>query len=225
MNWIILILKVVHSAIFWAFAQVLFFVTYLLSLISFLIPRIGHLILRFILINFIRFGFLLGLIRVKVIGYENLKDNQSTVLISNLSGVMDPLFLIAYLPVNFRFLAEKAMFDIPLLRTCMHALHYIVIPKDNRKAMLFAKNIYGASKRKESILIFPEVATKKGEFQEGALKIARSLSWPIIPVIIKGSQRVFPENSLIITPGVVKIVIGKPLDPHKTTIEELYKNF
>jgi long-chain acyl-CoA synthetase len=66
-----------------------------------------------------------------------------------------------------------------------------------------------------SILIFPEgVRTDHGEilpFQPGVALMASRLSLPIVPVRLRGLEKVLHKNARRATPGPVQITFGPPI--------------
>ena len=52
-------------------------------------------------------------IKVKVIGEENLLHGKPQIFMSNHQSDFDILILLAYIPVQFRWIAKKELFTIP----------------------------------------------------------------------------------------------------------------
>ena len=82
-----------------------------------------------------------------------------------------------------------------------------------------------------SVLIFPEGSrTQPGElskFQSGAAALAKSTGVPILPVF-HNSGSCWPRGHLSKQPGIVKVVIGKPIFSHQpeyAKINETVRNW
>lgn len=77
--------------------------------------------------------------------------------------------------------------------------------------------------KKSSIIIFPEGTRSWDgnlrEFKGGGVFAALKIGVPIVPVAISGTFNIMPRNTWIVTPGKVKVKIGKPIIFEKT--EEL----
>jgi len=70
-----------------------------------------------------------------------------------------------------------------------------------------------AKSRDTHVLIFPEGARSDGEllpFLQGFIVLAKKFKRPVIPVAIKGANKVLPKGSLVIDTNFnIDIVIGK----------------
>jgi len=42
---------------------------------------------------------------------------------------------------------------------------------------------------------------------------------PILPVTVNGSRRILPKGSLVVRPGKIQVVVGKPIDAGAYTLE------
>ena len=71
--------------------------------------------------------------------------------------------------------------------------------------------------RGASIIIFPEgtrsESLKVMPFKKGPFALAMKAGVPLVPIAIEGSGKLMPKNSWNITPGPIKVRIGKPIDP------------
>lgn len=75
----------------------------------------------------------------------------------------------------------------------------------------------------KSIMAFPEgTRSRSGEikpFKQGTFYLAIKSGVPIVPISIIGSGEIMPKRSLKIKPGKIKLIIGKPIDVKKFTVE------
>jgi len=158
----------------------------------------------------------LGGIRLRVRGSEHLPQGQSAVFIANHQSNFDIPILYGGLPLQFRWLAKKELFDVPLFGLAMKRCGYIPIDRsDRRKAM---HSITAAAKQINegtSVVVFPEgTRTPDGElkeFKKGGFLIAVKAQVPVVPVAIRGSYRVMPRNRWRIEPGLVEMEIFPPI--------------
>lgn len=76
-----------------------------------------------------------------------------------------------------------------------------------------------------SVLIYPEgTRTKDGQlqpFRDGVGFLAERLRIPIIPVAIKGGEKVLPGGAAWPKRGEVEVSIGKPIDPKGMSMQEI----
>ena len=158
-------------------------------------------------------------IKVNIIGAENISSDKSCIVTSNHQSYFDIFVLLAYLNIDFRFIAKKSLFSIPFLGQSMKRLGYIPIDRENlRSALKSVKAAMELIKDKTSILIFPE-GTRSPDgrllsFKKGGLNMfLKHGNMPVLPVVIKGSINILRKNSLTIRPGkTVELHILKPLD-------------
>ncbi len=162
--------------------------------------------------------------KVKVIGEENLMRGQPQIFMSNHQSDFDILISLAYVPVQFRWIAKKELFSIPVFGAAMRSAGYIEIDRSNReKAMHSIDEAALSIRRGKSIMTFPEGSrSRDGEikaFKQGTFYLAIKSGVPIIPVSIIGSGRIMPKRSLRIKSGQIKLVFGKPIEVIDYTIE------
>ncbi len=159
--------------------------------------------------------FLSG-VTVEIKGTENLLKDSPQILASNHKGAFDILALQAFIPIQFRWVAKKSLFKIPIIGWSMSLAGYVSI--DREKAGSAYKSIERAAekvKKGMSVLIFPEgTRSSTGSllpFKRGGFLLAIKSGVPIIPVSIRGTENLMQKESILIRPGVVKVVIGKPI--------------
>jgi 1-acyl-sn-glycerol-3-phosphate acyltransferase len=164
-------------------------------------------------------------IKVNVIGEENLLRGKPQILMANHQSDFDILISLAYIPVQFRWIAKKELFAIPLFGAAMRNAGYIEIDRNNReKAIHSIEEAALSIRRGKSIMTFPEgTRSLDGEikaFKQGSFHLAIKSGVPIVPVSIIGSGRLMPKRSLRIKPRQIKMVIGKPIDVSSFDIEK-----
>lgn len=175
-----------------------------------------------------RMLLLLGNTKVKVIGAENILFGKPQIFMANHQSDFDILIALAHIPVQFRWIAKKELFAIPIFGAAMRSAGYIEIDRSNREKAI--RSIDEAALRirsGKSVMTFPEgTRSRDGHikaFKQGAFHLAIQSGVPIIPVTIIGSGRIMPKRSLRIKPGQVKMVIGKPIDVKHFTIERRHE--
>jgi 1-acyl-sn-glycerol-3-phosphate acyltransferase len=166
--------------------------------------------------------------KVKVIGEENLLYGDPQILMANHQSDFDILISLAYIPVQFRWIAKKELFAIPVFGAAMRSAGYIEMDRSNREKAL--QSIDEASLRirsGKSIMTFPEgTRSRDGEiksFKQGVFHLAIKSGVPIVPVSIIGSGRIMPKRSLRIKPGQIKLIIGKPIEVINFDIEKRHE--
>ena len=169
-------------------------------------------------------------------GLENLKGiDPPVILASNHQSYMDVPSILAALPARLRYSAAPAMrkefFDAHFhpqrhtlrerftnsLNYDLSALFFNAFPIPQRESGALATLRYMGDMASQhwSILIFPEgKMTDAGEisiFQPGVGMIASKLELPVVPIRIRGLDKVLHKSWKLAKPGRVEIKFGKPL--------------
>jgi len=166
-------------------------------------------------------------IKVKIIGKENLLNGKPQIFMANHQSDFDILIALACIPIQFRWIAKKEFFSIPLFGAAMKNAGYIEIDRYNReKALQSIDEAALLIRRGKSIMTFPEgTRNRDGQikaFKQGAFHLAIKSGAPIVPLSIIGSSRIMPKGSLKIKPCQVKLVIGEPIQVNTFDIEKRY---
>jgi 1-acyl-sn-glycerol-3-phosphate acyltransferase len=144
---------------------------------------------------------------------------------ANHQGAFDIFALLAYLPVNFKWLAKEELFRIPILGWAMGSAGYISIDRsDKRKALQSLKEAVARIRGGDSVLIFPEGTRspdgKIHPFKKGGFTLAIKAGVPILPISISGSREVLPRDSLRVKPGKIEITIGNEIPTDNRTMAD-----
>jgi 1-acyl-sn-glycerol-3-phosphate acyltransferase len=156
--------------------------------------------------------------RVEIDGLENIDLNYPQIFVANHSGLHDILSLAAYLPIQFRWVAKKALFKVPFMGWHMQHSGYIPIDRDNPREA--AKSIVEAARvirNGVNAIAFPEGTRsrtgKLGTFRSGAFALALRTGIPLVPITLEGSYRVIMPMTLQVNPGtIIRIKIAKPIN-------------
>lgn len=174
--------------------------------------------------------FLSG-IKVRLKGMENV-TNTSQIFISNHQGAFDILVLQAYLPAQFRWLAKKSLFKIPVIGWTMGLAGYIPIDRSHAGRAYYGLEKAGEKlKNRTSILIFPEgtrsMTNELLPFKRGGFLLASNTGVPITPIAITGTRDIMKKGSILIKPAGVTVVIDsqiKTIDKDDKNLLELTRD-
>jgi 1-acyl-sn-glycerol-3-phosphate acyltransferase len=165
-------------------------------------------------------------VKVRVEGLEKIKEDGSYVFVSNHLSYMDTPVALANIPVQFRFLAKRGLFQIPFMGWHLARAGHIPVPRGDARAAVKTMTLAAQIVRdqKISLLIFPEGGrSRKGEmrpFMEGAAYIAIRAGVPLVPVGLKGTREVLPYGSGNIRGGPVLLRIGDPIPTDQATLRD-----
>lgn len=160
----------------------------------------------------------LWMVKVRVIGRENIVRDQSYVFVANHQGAFDIWSIYGYLNHPFKWLMKKELEKIPLVGyACKCAGHVFV---DDSSIVGIKETIAEAEHTLRdgmSVVIFPEGSrTHDGHlipFKRGAFMLAAEFGLPVVPVSIDGSFKVMPRSTYCVNPGTITLQIHKPLVP------------
>lgn len=156
--------------------------------------------------------------KLEVQGLEGLDRKQPYVFVSNHQSTIDIPTLFMALPWNTRFVSKKALMYVPFLGWYMWLAKFIFVDRGNRKTAIASLDKAAQQIRDGiSIIVFaegtrsPDLTVKP--FKKGPFALAMKAGVPLVPVAIEGSGQLMPKNRWVITPGPIKVLVGKPIDP------------
>ena len=160
---------------------------------------------------------LLTPIRLRKTGKENIKKHQSYVIVANHSSTFDILVLYARLGVDFKWVMKKELRKVPGLGVACEKLGHIFVDRTSPKAALETiSNAKSLIKEGTCVVIFPEGTRNKNgglaDFKKGAFKMAFDLNLPILPVTVKGTNKIHKPDTLDIFPGTATLVFHPPIE-------------
>lgn len=155
-------------------------------------------------------------VRVRVEGMENIDPARTYIFAGNHSSQYDIFAFQGYFPHDFRWIAKKELFRIPVFGQAMHRVGYIPIDRSHgRQALKSLDEAAGRIAAGSSVLIFPEgtrsVDGQLQDFKTGAVLLAIKAGVPIVPIGLNGSYEVLPKGRLLPRSGEILIRIGVPI--------------
>jgi len=169
----------------------------------------------------------IGGVRVRVEGLENIEAGGSYVFVSNHVSFMDTPVLIAHIPVQFRFLAKRGLFQIPFLGNHLHRAGHIPIPRDDVRGMLKALSFAAevVQRKRICLVIFPEGGRTHDdlglqEFKDGAAYLAVKSGVPVVPVGLRGMEHILPMGSAHVRSGEATMHIGEPIPTSDLSLKQ-----
>ena len=165
-----------------------------------------------------RFCCAIALVRVKVVGRENIDKKTSYVFTANHQGAFDIWSVYGYLNHNFIWMMKKELESIFMVGwACRKAGHVYV---DDQNIANIRHTIEEAEQKLRggrSMVIFPEGSRswdgKMIPFKRGAFMLAAEFRLPVVPITIDGSFKAMPRFSYNICPTTITLTIHKPIFP------------
>jgi len=155
-------------------------------------------------------------VRVYTEGIDQIETTTAYVYIPNHTSFFDIFSLLAYLPVDFKFILKEELMRLPILSWAMRKAGYISISRSSpARARKTLKGAIDMIKKGTSLVIFAEgTRSCDGALQplkRGAFQLAMASGAPIVPVAIKGSNEIMAKGSYKIKRGVIRITVAKPI--------------
>ena len=164
-------------------------------------------------------------VKVRVEGLEHIPGQGPYVFMSNHQGSYDIFALLGYLPFQFKWLAKKEIFSIPILGWAMKATGYIFIDREGTRETVSAMRD-AAEKIHEgmSVVIFPEGSRSPDgsiqPFKKGGFTLAIKSKVPIVPIAITGSGEILRKGKLKVYPGSITIRVDRPVETKGCTMKD-----
>lgn len=162
--------------------------------------------------------------RARWIGTENIPANGSLIVAANHQTYIDPFWISCPIKRPVRYLAWDAAFNWPLVGTFMRLLGAWPLqlegsdPAPIRRSMQWLRE--GGA-----VVIFPEGGRGHTDgsmkrFKPGAVRMALETGAPILPVTIRGGNRVWPSNYRFPRLEPIEIVYHAPFSIEQCEDEE-----
>ena len=150
-------------------------------------------------------------------GTETIDRGKRYILIANHHSYFDIPCIFAAIPQPIRFMAKKSLFSIPIFGWALARAGFIPIDRKNRRTAVKSFDLAVERIRKgNTIVIFPEEGRSREvamrPFQRGAFLLAIRSELPILPLAIDGTYEVLRVGAKRVTPGVVTIRVGTPIE-------------
>jgi 1-acyl-sn-glycerol-3-phosphate acyltransferase len=155
-------------------------------------------------------------IRVRIEGRENLDPAGTYIFVGNHASMADIMTFSGYIDHDYRWIAKKELFAIPIFGPGIQALDFVSIDRSRGREAI--KSLNEAAKKiaeGASVILFPEGTRSADgrlqEFKTGAVVLAIKAGVDIVPVGFNGTHQVLPKGKLLSRGGEVVLRIGSPV--------------
>lgn len=157
-------------------------------------------------------------VRIRVEGIANLPASAPCIVVANHASYLDGLIAAAALPRPFVFVAKRELLGNAIARCFLQGLGAEFIERftvqDSADA---AKRLAERARQGTALFYFPEgtFVRRPGlqEFRLGAFLAACEADLPVVPVTLRGTRAVLPDETWRPRRGPVEVVIGRPILP------------
>lgn len=155
-------------------------------------------------------------LRYRVAGLENIPTTPC-IIMSKHQSAWETLALQVFFPPQV-WVIKREIFWIPFFGWAIAAMEPIAIDRSSGKKAVEQIITQGQKKLDEGrwIVVFPEGTRvppgKKGRYGQGGGILATETGYPVIPVALNSGE-FWRRNAFIKQPGIIDVVIGKPISP------------
>lgn len=154
--------------------------------------------------------------RVRLRGGENLRPGESYVFAGNHASALDIPSLQAVMPKNFRWVAKKELFSIPLFGPALGAIGNIPIDRSVGRHALQSLILAAQRVREQaSVVIFPEgTRSEDGNllpFKSGGFLLAIKSGKEVVPFYLHGTRQALANDRFLLDPGPIEVILGQPV--------------
>ena len=169
-------------------------------------------------------------VKWRVTGMENLPVGTTApaILLVKHQSTLETFLMPILMPHPLAYVFKRELLYVPFFGWAMARLDMIHIDRSQR-AQAFNKVVEQGKRLLAQgiwIIMFPEGTRiprgRAGTYKSGGTRLAVATGAPVIPVAVS-SAKVWPRKAFIKRPGVVDVVIGKPIPSVGRQPEELMR--
>lgn len=147
--------------------------------------------------------------RIKLNGVENIPANTGLIIAANHQSYGDPFWLSIPIKRRIRYLAWSEAFRWPLVGTAIGLLGAWPLHVEGSDPATIRRSLNWV-REGGVVVIFPEGGRGQPDgamirMKAGAVRMALEAGVPILPVTIRGANRVWPAGKRLPRPGKVEI--------------------
>jgi fatty-acyl-CoA synthase len=160
---------------------------------------------------------LAGGCRPRVEGRDPATLPSPAVIVANHASFLDVLLLLAVLPPTVRFGAKARLTRYPILGTILRRANYVLVQRGVRDS---AAALAATIDEGDSLFIFPEGTFVRAAgvmpFRLGAFQVALDKGVPVVPIALRGTRTVWPDETWRLRPGPIAVCVAEPLTSAET---------
>jgi putative phosphoserine phosphatase/1-acylglycerol-3-phosphate O-acyltransferase len=166
-------------------------------------------------------------IHLHVVGEEHVWSHRPAVFLFNHQSSIDPVLLMALLRRDVTAVAKKELASNLLVRLAGSLADAVFIDREDRAGAIAALRplVEDALLRGKSLAVAPEGTRsgtgRLGPFKKGAFRLAMAGGVPVVPIVFRNSNDVWPLGTQLMRPGTVDVVVHPPVPTDDWTDETL----
>lgn len=168
----------------------------------------------YLLAKFIGFFIYNLFFSIETKGKENFPKRNGFIVACNHVSFLDPITIGYVCPRKLYYFAKSSLFKIKVLSNLIKILGAIPVERETEMSLVLRKGLE-ILRKGEGILIFPEgTRSVDGLIKDGKPGIgflAFKSKVPVIPVRLKGTDKILPVGRKFVRISKIKVIIGKPV--------------
>jgi 1-acyl-sn-glycerol-3-phosphate acyltransferase len=169
----------------------------------------------FIVLRPIAWRLFRWLFKVEFHGVENIPPEGACLITPNHVSYGDPIWITTPIYRRIYYMAWAKPFKIPVLGWVMRVFGAFPVDLESAADASAQRNALEILRKGRALVIFPEGGrTRTGKlmpFKMGAFRLALTHGVPIVPVSIKGADKIWPVGRAIPRPGKLVITYHPPI--------------
>ncbi|HSB08992.1 MAG TPA: lysophospholipid acyltransferase family protein [Blastocatellia bacterium] len=154
--------------------------------------------------------------KIEFHGVENIPSEGACIITPNHVTYFDPIWITIPIRRRVHYMAWDKPFEIPGLGLLMRMFGAFPVNLDAAADASAQREAAERLRDGRALVIFPEGGrTKTGKlmpFKMGAFRMALAYGLPILPVSIKGAERIWPVGQLLPRTGKLTITYHPPIE-------------
>jgi 1-acyl-sn-glycerol-3-phosphate acyltransferase len=161
---------------------------------------------------------------LKVYGARRVPSTGGVLLVSNHQSYLDPVLLGVRLDRPLSYMAKSGLFKYAPGAWFIRQLGAFPI-RQNSADIRALKEAIERVQEGRALMIFPEGSrTDDGNLlpiEPGIALIIRKAKVPVVPAVIDGAFKAWPQDRLIFCPGRIRVMYGHPMDLSNMTRDQV----
>ncbi len=166
--------------------------------------------------SFLQLFFKILFIKVEVEGADNIDPNKTYLFMPNHVSMFDIPLVLGYIPVEFYGIQASSHFKMPFYGWVLKKYGNIPIDRSSPRASFRTMmDVVEVLKKGTNILVLPEgtrsMTPEMAPFKKLPFLMAKKSNVNIMPMAFVGLWDINNKTSLMVKPGKMKVVFGKPI--------------
>lgn len=163
------------------------------------------------------------LFKIEFHGVENIPSEGACIITPNHVTYFDPIWITIPVRRRIYYMAWDKPFRIPVLGLMMRIFGAFPVNLDVAADASAQREAIELLRKGRALVMFPEggrTRTRKlMPFKMGAFRLALAHGVPILPVSIKGAEKIWPVGQMLPRPGKLTVTFHPPMEVERVAGE------